>query len=160
MSCPPAVQPYSEFRHLGGALWLAHDPGAAWFMVYNAYYDASSTEEVVNVPLVVAGIAATETKWIQFEQHWKDVLATYDVEVLDMAKCAQWKGHPYKTWNRDENLRRPFVAELAEAIVNTAEQIVVVRLVPADFNAVNARYRLGNGYLPARIRSSRSSAWG
>jgi hypothetical protein len=118
-------------------------------MVYTAYYDASSKEEAVNTPLVVAGIAATEDKWIQFESDWKRVLDNYDVEFLDMAKCAQWQGHPYNTWNRSENLRRPFLCGLAEALAIAATHIVVVRILPADFTAVNARYHLGNEFWPS-----------
>lgn len=118
-------------------------------MVFTAYYDASSKEEEVNKPLVVAGVAATEDRWTQFESDWKRVLDNYDVEFLDMAKCAQWQGYPYNTWNRSENIRRPFLCGLAEALTNAATQVVVVRILPADFNAVNMRYRLGDEFLPS-----------
>jgi hypothetical protein len=115
-------------------------------MVYTAYYDASSKEEIVDVPLVLDGIAASEAKWVQFEAVWSRVLDEKDVEFLDIAKCAQWKGHPYDTWNRDESIRIPFLQRLAEILTVTATQAVVVRILPADFNAVNARYSLGNEY--------------
>lgn len=140
---------YSVFRHLGSALWLTHDPCRSYFMVYNAYYDASSKEEVVSAPLVVAGIAANEAKWIQFESDWKRVLDTYGVEFLEMAACAQWFGRPYNTWERSEKLRAPFLAGLAEALTNATKQIVIVRIIPADFHAVNARYRLGSEQVPS-----------
>lgn len=137
---------YSVFSHLGGALWLRHDPSRSFFMIYTAYYDASSKEEKVDAPLVVAGIASTEEKWIQFEDDWTRVLRTYDVEFLDMAKCAQWQGHPYNTWKRSENYRRPFLCGLIEALANAALQVAVVRILPTDYHAVNARYCLANEY--------------
>lgn len=119
-------------------------------MVYRVYYDASSKEEKVAEPLVLAGIAATEAKWIQFEQDWRRVLAKYDVEFLDMAKCAQWMGYPYDTWNRDEKgMRIPFLGALIKILRQAATQIVVVRIIPKDFNAVNARYRLGTKFYPS-----------
>jgi hypothetical protein len=121
-------------------------------MIYTGYYDASSKEEIVQAPLVVAGLGASEAKWIEFEPSWEAVLKEHDVEFLDMAKCAQWMGHPYDKWKRDESIRAPFLGALAKILTEMVTQAVVVRIIPADFNAVNAIYYLGNEYWPTPIR--------
>lgn len=136
---------YSIFRHLARALWPNLRDSEAVFMVYGitCYYDASSKEEVLDKPLVLAGIAATEAKWTQFEEKWATILAGLGkgIEYFDSAACSEWQGD-FKTWNRDAAARAALLERLASTIRETGICISIAWMRPRDFHAVNREFVL------------------
>jgi hypothetical protein len=140
---PIQSEGYSLFRHLARALWpgRAHE-GA--FVVYGitSYYDACSKEEVRDRPMVLAGVVATEGNWTRFEERWASILATKGIDYFDTAACSAWSGKPYSDWNRDHNIRNPFLSSLAEEVKAAAALTCIVEIIPADFEAVNRVYTL------------------
>ena|SRR5437016_4805627 len=130
---------YSLIRHLGGALWLYHDPARCWMAMFTAYYDASGQGSDKEGALVVAGVVATEDKHIQFEAAWRAVLGDFSVPYLHMKEFAHSVG-AFAEWKGNESRRASFLGSLVGVMKRNLNKTFSVWLPIAEFKALTRQY--------------------
>ncbi len=130
----------SYIASLMDAAGSVRDPTRSFVAIYRAYYDASGSEGA-DAPLTVAGLVATEAKWLAFERLWREVLEQYDVPYFHAKEFVGSRG-PFSEWAGDEERRAAFLARLVKVIKLGANKMFTVAAHTADFAAVNERFHL------------------
>lgn len=135
---------HSQVQHLAWALWLNHSPQRSWLTMLAAYFDASG-DQYGGQPLVVAGLASTEGKWLHFERQWRSMLREFRVPYLHMREYAHSVG-PYRLWKDDPATRRHFLARATDVIGRHVKHVSTLYVDPKDFREVDEQYELGEFY--------------
>ena len=91
--------------------------------------------------IVVAGYLSTLDRWNSFAEHWKILLATYDVPYFHMKEFAQSKG-PFTTWKNDEPKRARFLSKAADIIVGHVCRSFAHAVGFSLFDRMNRRFYL------------------
>jgi hypothetical protein len=106
---------------------------------YALYCDAAGGED--HGFIVVAGYLSTLSKWRDFAEDWKYLLATYDLPYFHMKEFAQSKG-PFVSWKDDEPKRARFLSKAA-MIIQQNVQRGFAHMVEFDlFNRLDKRFCL------------------
>jgi hypothetical protein len=110
---------------------------------WTAYYDASGSEAERgdDKRLVVAGLLATETRWLKFEKEWGDVLKEFAVPHLHMKEFVHSKP-PFENWKGDEDRRGRFLGSLTRVVKRRVNRMWIAHMRLGDFNEVNETYQL------------------
>jgi hypothetical protein len=121
---------------------------------YTAYYDAggSESDKGPNDPLVIVGLVGTVENWLEFAPQWDKVCERYGTDYLHMKEFAPSVG-PYVSWKGKERKRAAFLKRLIKVIKPCVNKAFVYRLIPADFDAVNAKYVLDFSDRPYKPKS-------
>src|SRR3990170_4890459 len=80
---------------------------------------------------------------------WNAVLAQYKVPSLHMSDYIHSKG-AFASWKGDEQMRAAFLDALVRVIQRNVNKVFGIGIMLADWNAVNARYRLAETYGDSR----------
>lgn len=77
-------------------------------MALKCYYDGSGAPDGV---VTLAGVAAPERLWVEFERQWNDVLQKHSVRSLHMTDLMAFHGE-FKSWAGDHERKRSFLRDL------------------------------------------------
>jgi len=140
------MTPYSTstIRHLASALFFNHDPDARYFAVmseYTVYLDASGDND--DAMIAIGGFIATVRQWEAFEDEWKKILDDAEVTHFHrknfIAKRPPFDGHK---WLDEENICKPFMTALTQAIVRNVKFQILNVLRVTEWRIANQQYCL------------------
>ena len=80
-------------------------------MMLKAYYDSSGTNDEESKVLTLAGVAASEHTWLQFEADWKRILNSYGEKSFHMSKVMSL---PHRGWEKEKV--RSFINDIFNVI--------------------------------------------
>jgi hypothetical protein len=95
--------------------------------VATAYFDESDS----SVACVVAGVASTVDRWVDFESDWQRMLDKYKISALHMKDFAHSNGE-FAEWKGDEAKRRQFIERVIDIL---ARRCMICLGVVIDRNA-------------------------
>lgn len=133
-------KPHSFLRHLAWGMWLDHDSERCWMAAYAGYYDASGRQDADGA-IVVAGLVATEAKWLRFETEWNAILRSFGVSAFHRTDLNAGRGG-FKTGWSDIAKVQDFLQSLVAVI---RQHVVMTFSIASDlsmFNRVKRRFRL------------------
>jgi hypothetical protein len=144
---PAGRTSYSFIRHLAWAIWLNHDPKrciVTALIPFLAAYDASGSENDRDGVLVVVALAATEDKWLKFENSWRGVLKDFDVPYLRMTELNHRHSGTgvYAKWKDDDVVPRLFLKALIKALKRGINKTFCYGTVLSDYREINKRFKL------------------
>lgn len=73
-------------------------------MILTGYFDESGTHAGSDV-VSVAGYVSTPTRWVRFDEEWREAMADYGLEFFHASTFAN-RAPPYDEWSEDERHKR------------------------------------------------------
>ena len=136
---------YSFMEHLASSVLFSQyrdDAVMGMFTSYTAYFDASGhPNDKSNNVLTVGGFVSTVKKWGRFDEEWCGILKSEGVTSFHMSDFAS-SGGEFKEWLGDTARRKKFVARLSCCLKTNVNKGFRASIVLADFDEVNAEYKL------------------
>src|SRR5688572_26733859 len=119
--------------------------------VFVACFDAGGSTEDKNAHVLsIAGWIAPESKWRRLESRWREILRRQGVTAFHMKDVAHHRGE-FTSWKGDEDRRRRFLSDLAEAITHHTNRDFSVSMFLDGYREVERQFelseRIGHPYM-------------